>query len=349
MAANSRGLSLVELMVAMAISLILLLGVIQIYVSSTATSRAQEGLSRVQENARFALDAMQRDLRMAGHSGCPRTEPPEMTIMANHADSDYLLSGRYVEGVDDATDTDPDFWLNGEPDDLVEGQPAIRVTFTSGTEVGAEPGSFGNSAEFDLDSNTIGLRQNDFVVVTNCRTAHVAEITNDINEGTGTVNLAHGAGGGQSGGGNSPHQWDGTEQDYDDGAQVMRQHSYTYYIAQNGRDIPALYRRDDMRSDDQAEILELVENVEAMRIAYGEDTDGDLQVDQYRPASALSDNDWDSVISVRVALLLRSDEVLSETFDTSYDLLGQDVLNFNDSRRIRQMATATVSLRNRLQ
>jgi len=64
------GLSLIELMVAMAIGLVLMLGVIQIFSASRAASRLAEGSARVQENGRFALEFLQREIRMAGHYGC---------------------------------------------------------------------------------------------------------------------------------------------------------------------------------------------------------------------------------------------------------------------------------------
>ncbi|HEL3170163.1 TPA: PilW family protein [Stenotrophomonas maltophilia] len=64
------GLSLVELMVALVISLVLMLGVVQVFIASQTASRLSEGASRVQENARFALDFLERDIRMAGHMGC---------------------------------------------------------------------------------------------------------------------------------------------------------------------------------------------------------------------------------------------------------------------------------------
>ncbi|KAF1016366.1 MAG: hypothetical protein GAK31_01864 [Stenotrophomonas maltophilia] len=65
-----RGLSLIELMIAMVIGLVLMLAVVQIFIASRAASQLSEGAARTQENARFALDFLQRDLRMAGHFGC---------------------------------------------------------------------------------------------------------------------------------------------------------------------------------------------------------------------------------------------------------------------------------------
>lgn len=65
-----RGLSLVELMIAMVIGLILMLAVVQIFLASRTASRLSEGVARTQENARFAVDFLERDIRMAGHMGC---------------------------------------------------------------------------------------------------------------------------------------------------------------------------------------------------------------------------------------------------------------------------------------
>ena len=53
---RSRGFSVIELMVAMAISLLLLGGVISIFVSSKSSYETNERLSRIQENGRFALN-----------------------------------------------------------------------------------------------------------------------------------------------------------------------------------------------------------------------------------------------------------------------------------------------------
>lgn len=64
------GLSLIELMIAMLIGTILVLGLVQIFSASRTAYQTSEGLGRVQENARFAIDFLQRDIRMAGHFGC---------------------------------------------------------------------------------------------------------------------------------------------------------------------------------------------------------------------------------------------------------------------------------------
>lgn len=67
---RSRGLSLIELMVALALGAFLILGLVQLFSASRSAFLASEGLSRVQETGRTAIEWMQRDLRMAGHMGC---------------------------------------------------------------------------------------------------------------------------------------------------------------------------------------------------------------------------------------------------------------------------------------
>lgn len=64
--AGQRGFSLVEIMVALTISLILMAGVIQIFLSSRASYRLQNGMARLQENGRFAMDFLSRDIGNAG-------------------------------------------------------------------------------------------------------------------------------------------------------------------------------------------------------------------------------------------------------------------------------------------
>lgn len=65
-----RGVSLVEMMIAITLASFLLVGLIQVFAGSKAAYQLSEGLSRSQENGRFALEFMQRDIRMAGHFGC---------------------------------------------------------------------------------------------------------------------------------------------------------------------------------------------------------------------------------------------------------------------------------------
>ncbi len=66
---KQTGLSLVELMVALAIGSFLMIGTIQIYTQSRQAFIVNESIARVQETAQFAMDTIEADLRMASNWG----------------------------------------------------------------------------------------------------------------------------------------------------------------------------------------------------------------------------------------------------------------------------------------
>ena len=68
-ARRQTGLSLTELMVALAIGSFLMIGAIQIYNQSREAFVINESIARVQETAQFAMDTIEADLRMASNWG----------------------------------------------------------------------------------------------------------------------------------------------------------------------------------------------------------------------------------------------------------------------------------------
>lgn len=64
---HQRGMSLVEVMIAMVISLVVLTGIIELFMGSRDTYRLQSGMSRMQENARFASELLTREISTAGY------------------------------------------------------------------------------------------------------------------------------------------------------------------------------------------------------------------------------------------------------------------------------------------
>lgn len=63
---RQRGLSLLELMVAMVLGLLVSGGIVALFSATSRTNQVQTALSRVQENGRYAMGRMEADLRMAG-------------------------------------------------------------------------------------------------------------------------------------------------------------------------------------------------------------------------------------------------------------------------------------------
>jgi len=66
---QQAGLTMVELMVALAIGSFLIIGAVQIYNQSRQAFVVNESIARVQETAQFALDMLENDIRMASNWG----------------------------------------------------------------------------------------------------------------------------------------------------------------------------------------------------------------------------------------------------------------------------------------
>jgi len=72
---KQSGFSIIEVMVALALSVVLAVGAITI-VSNTSTGfKHTDARSRIQENARFAIEILSHDLRQSGFFGCTMNKP----------------------------------------------------------------------------------------------------------------------------------------------------------------------------------------------------------------------------------------------------------------------------------
>ncbi len=99
---------------------------------------------------------------------------------------------------------------------------------------------------------------------------------------------------------------------------------------------------------------ELLTNIEDLQFLYGVDNDGDQTVDQYTS----SPSDWDQVISVKVCVLVRSENTgivsgAAQRYLNCNGALGLDALTTNDfttaaDSRLRRAFVATFNLRNRV-
>src|SRR6266853_5694936 len=67
--ARAAGVTLVELLVAMTIGLVLIIGATQVYVDSHTAYAVNDTTARLQENARYALSVLEHDVRMSGNWG----------------------------------------------------------------------------------------------------------------------------------------------------------------------------------------------------------------------------------------------------------------------------------------
>ncbi len=384
-----RGLSLVELMVALVLGMLVIAGVLQLFGGSKLAYQSNQALARVQENGRFSMEILKREMREAGtHGFCAAQLNVNNHLRsgcANHVDSifdanraivgwEYVGTGR-GESFDD---------IEEESDLSPAGQPrgAWRSTFLDAGAVlqidlpeflanrvvpGSDvivmrrlvpvPGVTGatppppnnpNSASINLSGNH-GLEQNEIILVTNCTTG--ADLFQ--NRSNANANVL------SSGTGNCSNPGPGNDNSvnwstsYDDTMQIFRVQIIAYYVGYNAaRGEPGLYRATLSRGTADANVVheELVEGVETMQLLYGYSRPADQGGDGQTVNDWLAANEvpnWDFIISVRMALVVRSSETDGgDRQRATFDLVST-TFQSPDDRRLRQQFSATLSLRNR--
>ncbi|MDF0534460.1 PilW family protein [Shewanella sp. A32] len=115
-------------------------------------------------------------------------------------------------------------------------------------------------------------------------------------------------------------------------------------------EVPVLSRKalseNGMNNEEQ-----LVEGIENMRILYGYDDDGDDTADSFLPVEDVTDLMWDNqsfqrIVAVKIFLLVRTiDQDNSYTNDITYELGDKQLGPFNDHYR-RKVLSTTVVLEN---
>jgi type IV pilus assembly protein PilW len=76
---QQSGFNLIELMIAMALGLIVSLGITQVFISAKNTYVTQNAAAAIQEDSRFVLSKMLQEIRMVGMFGCKQSVTPPGT------------------------------------------------------------------------------------------------------------------------------------------------------------------------------------------------------------------------------------------------------------------------------
>lgn len=301
---HNRGFSMVELMVAMVIGLMILAAVSTVLVNSKKNYTTQDSLARLQENARFAIQILSRDLRMAGHFGCADDISAVHNLLNPGAVTFPVFNTDHpIEGSESGADWSP----SGESLDFtpLAGTDAIAIRYVASDSVALtkEMPSQAGSAQVAPDS---GLKIGDVVMIADCSSADIFQITN-FNPGTGFDLVVHNTGGGSPGNdpSNNPHKF---SKAYGLDAKIMRFNSVAYYIRLNANGQPALFRRALVTNTGASNQVdqELVEGIEDLEILYGIDSvNNDRIPDVYKTATSVG-SDWNNVVAVRFGIVARS-------------------------------------------
>ncbi len=357
---RARGFSLVELMVALTIGLIILSAVSMLFVSSKKTYTTQDSLARLQENARFAMQFIIKDLRLAGYYGCIDEIGPDTVNSTLSGSTDFFYNAQIpLEGLNDASGA---WYPSGEttlPTDIEAGTDAIAIRkadASSSLYLDQEmPNTSAvlktnNTDPISGDSITITdiLANGDILMISDCASADIFQVTG-LN--TTDPHIVHNTGSGTPG--NATKEFSKPYSPSDDKTRIMKFATVQYYIATGASGNPALFRKELDNTP-----VELVDGIEHLQVMYGKDTTGDRVPNRYLKAgeSGLqSAADWGSVVSVRIGIIARTladpatgnpkeSEIDTGSYDADSDGTNE-ISNLRDRYRRRVFQTV-VHLRN---
>lgn len=344
---KQSGLSIIELMIAMVVGLILIAGVLSIFLSSRKSYGVNSAVARVQQNARFSLDYIRTATRMAGYMGCGNSSTTVSYVDSNALPYDFsqAITGFNYNGTDpngsySITAENPAVSTSGWTPTLdaslpamIPGSDVLVVRYSSGNvDPAYVTGSSGADINFDQAPD---FKNGDFLLISNCVNSFVIQ-ADHVNGSNVVVNSGNDATPGNTIHGLPFGDWVGSQ-----GATAR---TTAFYIGQGADGSPSLFEATTGPSGFTSQ--ELVPGVENMQVLYGEDTADTSAPSAYVTANNVSD--WNSVVSVRVALLLRSDPgaVTLPPAAATYDLLGTAIAAPRDTR-LRRVFTSTIMLRNR--
>jgi type IV pilus assembly protein PilW len=381
----SQGLSLIELMIALLIGTILLLGLVQVFGASRTAYQLSQGAARAQENGRFAVDYLQRDIRMLGHYGCVNDQARLQSAgsLSSHlaANDNALNFNISLQGYE-ATATAPTNGLNLSAP-TAGWSPALPA-YLSGLNPAPRAGSDIIMLRFLASDGVpvIALAANSITVdatkwdvltrggVTNPALFGVADCSYADVFQASSVNGASGVIGTSASGGfsvSSPN-FEGRYTASPAGqTMIYRAESIAYYVGlRQGAEVPSLYRVRFSAAPGGAVLNvtneELVEGVENLQLVYGQDQSNDVtqltgNITTFNTANSaalgpalVGENNWRRVGQVKIGVLAVSPEraaAAAAVDDTVLRSLGVRITPPADAR-YRSTYESTIALRNRL-
>lgn len=347
---QAKGFSIVELMVAILIGLIILAGVIQVVVTSKTTFMGQEEMSFIQENARYAMDVIGKDIQGAGYKGCAGQDARIALVAGGDASALQLLGVEGVRGYLNGTDAPSAY--SGNLKEMADGTKSESLLIRSFTGPNRLLQSHtGTTLTFygPPDFSPHNFQEGDYLgmVSEECRRIGVLRVATRTNT-TVTYTAA-----GNNGMTTIKPSLDasivcpgatcvaGYSQNYSPGSVAMDFSAHAYYIGDSGPlpGVPAL-KRAVLARNGTVTSEEIALGVEDIHFRYGVRNGSNTR---YVIASDVAD--WSLVFAVEVSLLMRSQTPSLPNAESK--TLGSSGRIYND-KYMRQVVTSIYRIRNRI-
>ncbi len=358
---KNEGMTILEVVIALSLSTFVLAGMLQIMTGTQQTQRLESSITEIQENGRYAVEALSRSLRYRGYLGCllPRGDHVDAINLAATSFPYTDISRTSLRGFEVSSSGvwGPDPGTNAYNSDMVAlkngangnptprpGSDVVSVQYASPTELTLDSDMVSPDSDIITSDTAINLNQNDVLLVHTCDVGDIFRVSNSP-ETSPPFTISHK---------NTHNSSDDLSDLYlsDNRTRIREFRTETYYVADAGRETPtgdkvyALFRLDMSGA-----VQELVEGVEYLQVMYGEE----LSTGNIRYVSAdESTLDMRRVVSIQLGLLLSStSESLNEIDYETYELPGETIgysttISHLGGKYFRKVFSSTVQLRNKI-
>ncbi|MGQ0579662.1 MAG: PilW family protein [Betaproteobacteria bacterium] len=306
-----QGFSLVEILVAMVISLLGILIIFQVFEASEGIKRTSTSGGDAQQNGLLALSAIERDARMSGF-GINYAPLLGCVVQGDDAGRNISFSLTAAEITDEVSDAGDSITLVYGDSDLLLAPPKLAAAAAT-------------TATFLQVDNRYGFNINDLIIIGQVgRPCSLAQTTS-LPTATGQKDQIHRSGGNYNGINLSAayDAWDNTTQSGARMYSIGATPAVMMYSVDAGTG--QLMVRNAMTSGVSEALAEGIVQLQAQ---YGKDTSGtaDGSVDAWDTTAPTTPDGWSRVLALRIAVLSRS--LLAEKPGT--DGLCRDVNDPND-------------------
>ena len=340
-----RGFTLVELMVGLAVGLFVSLAAISVFVSTRTLQSVSSSGTRMSENARLAMELLQRDFRSAGFQGCKSllADPPVNMLVAGNGI--FLDSGSSGLGGSHGNGATFNPVLNATLAALVPNLDSDVIS----VRVPVEPLSLGLSTPMTLSAgvpqvgaSTPGntIERGDIVLIANCKASAMFQVTAATPTVISTGALEHVAHLAGADPGNAVEDFGHV---FRGDTAVYRLQTRHYYIAPGSHaNTNSMWRFTFPNPAGATNPQEVAQGIDRMLVTYGLDNN-DQTVNRYVSADSVAS--WDRVISARIQFLSTTVKDGVTLSPQAASFAGGTVLATD--RRLRSQVTEVVTLRNR--
>lgn len=316
--AREKGLSLVELMIALVLGLLISAGVVTLFIESKRDYQVQEAISEVQENGRFAAEFIAYDARMAGFSGCSNDMATANTV--DNAPPSVANFAQGIEGHEGDAGAHPAKFPNA-----LDGTDAVVFHVTDMSSELVVTNHNASAAQINVvNDHAFKPGAIMMIVDANCSNRGIFVMSGPTNTNENADNVVHNTGADFTYGDTSDvsnctktlkGDFDcegGTQvnQAYTEGSSVFSILSVGYYLQDPAKNSdltsPTLYRinfSSEFTTGATDTLQPLVEGVKDLDVLYGV-KDGDNL--RFKKADSVTSSEWPLVSVIRLEILAES-------------------------------------------